>query len=79
MKKKPMNADEFDEYFDNGGSVMPYVDLSTARRPNLDAMRANVDFPRWMITALDKEAARIGIARQALIKMWIAEKLKDVA
>lgn len=74
-----MNTEEFDEYVDNGGSIMPFVDLTTARRPNLEAMRANVDFPRWMINALDKEAARLGVARQALIKMWIAEKLKDCA
>ncbi len=78
-KKKFTSTEEFDEYFDNGGDITPYIDFSSIRRPNLEAMRANVDFPRWMINALDKEAARLGVARQALIKMWIAEKLKDCA
>lgn len=80
MKKKSITAEEFDKIFDEGKeSIMPYLDLSTAVRGADVPKRANVDFPEWMIKALDKEAARIGVPRQSLIKMWIAEKLKDVA
>ncbi len=52
-----------------------YFDWSKARRPNLEARRVNVDFPAWMVRELDKEAGRLGVTRQSLIKMWIAAKL----
>lgn len=79
-KSKSISVEEFDKVFDEGKeSILPYMDMNSIVR-GLDApKRANVDFPIWMIKALDKEAARLGVARQALIKMWIAEKLKDCA
>ena len=70
-----IEAQELDEKFDNGEDVNAYVDWSKARRPNQEARRVNVDFPAWMVRDLDKEAGRLGVTRQSLIKMWIAEKL----
>ena len=70
-----MKATEFDEYFDNGGSALPFADMSRAERPNLKSRRINVDFPAWMVDALDKEAAHLGVTRQSLIKVWIADCL----
>ena len=78
-KKKFMNAEEFDDYFDNGGEITDFIDTSKAVRLNDETQRVNVDFPASILRELDKEARRIGVARQALIKMWIAEKLRDVA
>lgn len=72
---KPITAEELDEKFDNGEDVSEYFDWSKARRPNQEARRVNVDFPAWMVRDLDKEAGRLGVTRQSLIKMWIAEKL----
>lgn len=73
---KTISAEEFDRMFDDGEDISDYVDWSTARRPGLEPKRVNVDFPTWMVDGLDREAARLGITRQALIKTWIAEKLK---
>ena len=61
--------------FDDGGSVMPFADMPQAERPNLKTKRVNVDFPAWMVEAMDQEADRIGITRQAFIKVVIAERL----
>lgn len=73
---KTISAAEFDRRFDDGEDLSDYIDWSTARRPNLEPKRVNVDFPTWMVNGLDREARRLGITRQALIKTWIAEKLK---
>jgi len=70
-----MKASEFDAAFDAGEDITEYLDLSTIRRPNLEARRVNVDFPAWVVDGLDREAARLGVTRQSVIKMWIAEKL----
>jgi len=72
---KVISAAELDEKFDNGEDVSEYFDWSKARRPNQEPRRVNVDFPAWMVQGLDKEAGRLGVTRQSLIKMWIAEKL----
>ncbi|NMG08539.1 CopG family transcriptional regulator [Brasilonema sp. UFV-L1] len=71
-----MKTQEFDEKFDNGEDVTPYLDLSTVRRPGHEQRRVNVDFPIWMIQALDREATRLGVTRQSIIKVWIAERLE---
>lgn len=68
-------ASEFDQKFDNGESVIDNLDLSKVRRPGEEQKRVNVDFPVWMIAALDREAKRIGVTRQSIIKMWLAEHL----
>ncbi|WP_165178015.1 antitoxin [Desulfovibrio sp. ZJ369] len=70
-----MKATEFDKHFDNGESVLPFADMSRAERPNLKSRRVNVDFPAWMVDALDKEAAHLGVTRQSLVKVWIANCL----
>ncbi|MDX9788154.1 MAG: hypothetical protein RBT11_15340 [Desulfobacterales bacterium] len=70
-----MKAKELDKKFDEGESVMEHLDLSTARRPNQEQKRVNVDFPLWMIQSLDKEAKRLGVPRQSIIKIWLAERL----
>ena len=59
--------------------ISQHLDVSTARLPELEQKRVNVDFPVWMIHQLDKEAKRIGVTRQSIIKMWLAEHLKEVA
>ena len=73
-----MKAKDFDKQFDAGGSVMEQLDLTQARRPNQAQKRVNVDFPIWMIQSLDKEARRLGVPRQSIIKMWLAERLEKV-
>lgn len=71
-----MKTDDFDETFDAGGSVVDDLDRLRARRPMLEARRVNVDFPSWVVESLDREAKRLGITRQAIIKIWIAERLE---
>ena len=75
-KNKSIKAADLDRIFDEGGDITPYLDMSTARRPGLEQRRVNVDFPQWVITSLDQEAARLGVTRQSIIKVWIAERLK---
>jgi hypothetical protein len=71
-----MKAKEFDARFDRGESVLRQLDLGNARRPGNEQRRVNVDFPAWMIDSLDKEAKRLGVTRQSIIKVWIAERLQ---
>ena len=71
-----MKATEFDERFDVGEDMSEHVDWSRARRPNIETKRVNVDFPAWVVVGLDRQAQRLGITRQALIKMWIADRLQ---
>jgi len=74
-----MKAKELDEIFDRGDDITPYLDLSTAARPGHKQKRVNADFPEWMIKSLDHQASKMGVARQAVIKIWIAERLKSEA
>lgn len=74
-----MKAKVFDQKFDKGDSVLKYLDLSNAIRPASQQRRVNVDFPVWMIESLDKEAKRLGVTRQSIIKVWIAERLQKSA
>jgi hypothetical protein len=71
-----MKASEFDEKFDNNEDIIDLLDLSKARRPGHEQRQVNVDFPVWIIDALDQEASRIGVTRQSIIRMWIAERLE---
>lgn len=73
-----MKASELDQKFDDNQNVLESLDLSQARRPALEQKRVNVDFPAWMITALDREARKLGVTRQSVIKMWLAERLQQV-
>jgi hypothetical protein len=74
-----MKAHEFDKKFDAGEDISGDVDWTKARRPNLELKRVNVDFPAWVVEALDREARRLGVTRQALVKLWIAERLERAA
>ena len=71
-----MKAEELDKKFDAGEDITQYLDLSRARRPEQEQKRVNVDFPLWMIHSLDKEAKRLGVPRQSIIKLWVAERLE---
>jgi hypothetical protein len=73
-----MKAEEFDKKFEENQDITGFLDLSQAERPGLSNKRINVDFPVWMIQMMDKESKRLGVTRQSIIKIWIAEKLKEV-
>ena len=74
-----MKAREFEDKFDEGEDISQYMDVSQARRPKQEQKRINVDFPLWMIHLLDKEASRLGVPRQSIIKLWIAERLEKAS
>ena len=71
-----MKVKEFDKKFDEGEDISSYLDFSKAGRPGQEQERVNVDFPIWMIRALDKMAKRLGVPRQSIIKVWVAERLE---
>ncbi len=71
-----MKAKDIDKKFDEGKDISKYLELSKARRPEQEQKRVNVDFPLWMIQQLDKEAKRLGVPRQSIIKVWVAERLE---
>ena len=74
-----MKANDIDKRFDQGKDISKYLDMSKAKRPGQEQKRVNVDFPLWMIRFLDKEAKRLGVPRQSIIKVWIAERMKKVS
>ena len=74
-----MKAKELDKKFDDGEDISQYLDIAKARRPQQEQKRVNVDFPAWMIQQLDKEARRLGVPRQSIIKVWVAERLQKAA
>ena len=71
-----MKAKEFDRKFDKGEDVTQFLDMSKAERPSQEQRRVNVDFPEWVIDSLDREAKRLGVTRQSLIKVWITERIE---
>jgi hypothetical protein len=72
-----MKAKDFDKKFESGEELTNQIDFSKARRVNQESKRVNIDFPLWVVEQLDKQSKRLGITRQALVKVWIAEKLKE--
>jgi len=76
MKTK---AADFDKKFDAGEDITAALDLKCARRPEHELRRVNVDFPAWMVHSLDREAKRLGVPRQSIIKLWIAERLEKAS
>lgn len=72
-----MKASDFDKQFDSGKSVIRHLDLHRAKRLNTEQKRVNVDFPIWMIELLDDRARKLGVTRQSVIKMWLAERLQQ--
>lgn len=72
-----MKTSEFDKKFDDGKEdILEFLDISVAKRLNKEQKRVNVDFPVWMVNSLDREASRIGVTRQSIIKLWLAEKIE---
>lgn len=74
-----MKADELDELFDSGEDIARYLDMQTKKRPGIKKRRVNIYFPNWMIEILDRESNKIGITRESIIKVWIAERIKEEA
>ena len=70
--------EEIDRKFDNDEEVLQYFDLSTLKRPGLERSLIEIDFPQWMLNALEHEAMVLGVDRNAVIKFWIAEKLREI-
>ena len=73
-----MNASDFDQVFDNDENITGMIDMTKAVRPALEQRRVNVDLPHWMIAELDHEATRVGVTRQSIIKVWLAERLQQI-
>jgi hypothetical protein len=74
-----MKAKTFERKFDEGKDITDVLDLTNARRPLQEQKRVNVDFPAWMVDRLDREAKRVGVTRQSIIKVWLAERLEHSA
>lgn len=78
MTEKTMTADEFDEYFDNGGDITPHIIPGSERQPGLEGkVRVNINMPEWLVDKLDAEARRLAVSRQAVINMWLAERFDE--
>ena len=73
-----INSKKLDEKFDNGEDISEHIDWSSARLVNEKPQRVNIDFPKWVVMRLDRESKRLGVSRQSLVKMWIAERLEKV-
>lgn len=71
-----MKAKKFEQQFDEGVDITDSLDLSKAKRVQQEQKRVNVDFPNWMIDSLDREASKLGVTRQSVIKVWLAERLE---
>jgi hypothetical protein len=74
-----MKAEDLDQKFDNGEDVLEYFDLSTLKCPGLEPQAIEISFPQWMVEALDKEARKLGVQREAIIKLWLTERLEEKA
>jgi hypothetical protein len=74
-----MKVSDFDKKFDESKDIIEHLDISKAKRPNQVQKRVNVDFPLWMIDLLDREAKRLGVPRQSIIKIWVADRLEKVS
>ena len=76
MKANMMKTKDFEQQFDEGVDITASLDLSKAKRVLQEQRRVNVDFPTWMIESLDREAGKLGVTRQSIIKVWLAERLE---
>jgi hypothetical protein len=74
-----MKAEEFDEKFDKNEDITEFLNLSETRRPGHEQKRVNVDFPLWIIEALDREASKLSVTRQSIIKVWLAEGKRNIS
>ena len=71
-----MKAKKFEQQFDEGADITASLDLSKAKHVLQAQKRVNVDFPTWMVDSLDREASKLGVTRQSVIKVWLAERLQ---
>ena len=78
MKKATVTDEEFERRFNAGEDISEFVDWENARRPGRELQRVNVDFPSWMVSAMDKESSRLGVSRQALIKFVMDKHLQNI-
>jgi hypothetical protein len=74
-----VKARDFEKKFDEGEDITKHLDVKKAKRPEQELKRVNVDFPVWMIQLLDKEAKRLGVPRQSIIKVWVADRLEKAS
>jgi hypothetical protein len=74
-----MKAEAFDQRFEQGETITEFLDLSQARRPGHESRAVTIDFPEWMLDALDREARRLGVTRESIVKVWLAERLERVS
>ena len=74
-----MKAEAFDQRFDQGEDITEFLDLSEARRPECESRKVTIDFPQWMLDALDREARRLGVTRESIVKVWLAERLEQAS
>lgn len=74
-----MKAKDFEQQFDDATDITTSLNLSNAKRVLQEQRRVNVDFPTWMIESLDREAGKLGVTRQSVIKIWLAERLERAA
>ena len=75
MSNKVISTEEFDKKFDDGEDISEYIDFDSVRSLNAEQKQINIKLPLWMVKGLDKEAQRLGVTRQSVIKTWLAEKL----
>ncbi len=75
MSNKVISTEEFDKKFDDGEDISEYIDFDSVRPLNAEQKQSNLELPLWMVKGLDKEAQRLGVTRQSVIKTWLAEKL----
>ena len=73
-----MKAKDFEKKFDEDIDITQSLDLSKAKRVLQEQKRVNVDFPTWMVESLDREAGKLGVTRQSIIKVWLADRLEQV-
>ena len=73
-----MKAEAFDQRFEQGETMTGFLDLAQARRPGHESRAVTINFPEWMLEALDREARRLGVTRESIVKVWLAERLERV-
>ncbi len=79
---KKITTEEFDTKFDNQEDISSYLDETKSTKladfdKTIKTKKINVDFPENILIQLDQEAKKIGVTRQSIIKVWIAERLKE--
>ena len=75
---KTITVEEFDRLFDEGSDeIDDFIDWSSARRASDIEQHLEVNLPFYVALSLDREAAKLGVTKQALIESWVIEKLEE--